>query len=263
MVESVPAEKNELPDPRDTASRFQRVMGRQGFDPWTALSNVLGNAIASPFQGTRPPAGATFDSEDSSPLNMPPSARPPQPRRSAAEARLPVSSGIPSWTERQQQLAQGRAEYLPDRRAAAARATAEMQMAAAQDLAAKLNITPAQLFSTLGITAPNINFGAETFRSAPQANIPTPPEYVPPTPEQLRRMDAARATRPQQGAAPGAARQAPQPVYIPQQQSMTDMLAEMLASDRSFAAQRAAPRAPVSRPGPGLTLDPMMGGGNA
>lgn len=255
MAESVPAEKDQLPDPRDTASRFQRVMGRQGFDPWTALSNVLGNAIASPFQGARSPAGATFDSEDSSPLNMPPSARPPQPRRSAAEAQLPVYSGIPSWTERQQQLTQGRAD--------AARATAERQMSAARDLAAKLNITPEQLFSTLGITAPNINFGAETFRSAPQANIPTPPAYVPPTPEQLRRMDAARATRPQQTAAPGAARQAPQPVYIPQQRNMTDMLAEMLASDRSYAAQRAAPRAPVSRPGPGLTLDPMMGGGNA
>ena len=58
-------------------------------------------------------------------------------------------------------------------------------------------------------------------------------------------------------------RRAAQPVYIPQQQSMTDMLAEMLASDRSYAAQRAAPRAPAPRPGPGLILDPMMGGGNA
>jgi hypothetical protein len=255
MVESVPAEKDQLPDSRDTASRFQQVMGRQGFDPWTALSNLIGNAAAAPFQNTRRPAGATFDAEDSSPLNMPPSARPPQPRPSAAEARLPVSSGIPSWTERQQQLAQGRAD--------AARAAAERQMTAARELASKLNITPEQLFSTLGITAPNINFGAETFRQTPQANIPTPPAYVPPTPDQLRRMDAARTTRPQQAAAPGAARQAAQPVYVPQQRNMSEMLAEMLASDRSYAAQRAAPRAPASRPGPGLILDPMMGGGNA
>jgi hypothetical protein len=247
MVESVPAEKNQLPDSRDTASRFQQVMGRQGFDPWTALSNLIGNAAAAPFQNTRRPAGATFDAEDSSPLNMPPSTRPPQPRSSAADARLPVSSGIPSWTERQQQLAQGRAD--------AARAAAERQMTAARELASILNITPEQLFSSLNI--------AETNPQAPQANIPTPPEYVPPTPDQLRRMDAARTARTQQAAAPVAARQAAQPVYVPQQRNMTEMLAEMLASDRSYAAQRAAPRAPAPRPGPGLILDPMMGGGNA
>lgn len=82
---------------------FKEIIGRKGFDPWTAASDMASDALAS---GVRTGLSAVFARTPETAqqdVPMPPSAMPPQPRQQAEQ--LPVWRGrgfpsIPSWSER-------------------------------------------------------------------------------------------------------------------------------------------------------------------